>query len=106
MTHELDGVAVLLRRKDTLYPIFPAGDSDAIQWRFQDDRASFTVQGAFFSVKETVCVSGAHDGELRQFQVQLEEPGEERNLLDDRFIRLKRQVISDLNEHGEDLEIS
>ena len=36
----------------------------------------------------------------------LEEPGEERNLLDDRFIRLKRQVISDLNEHGEDLEIS
>ena len=74
-------MAVLLRRKDTLYPIFPAGDSDGIQWLFQDDRASFTVQGAFFNVKETVCVSGAHDGELRQFHVQLEEPGEDTELI-------------------------
>ena len=81
LTHELDGVAVLLRRKDTLYPIFPAGDSDAIQWRFQGNRASFTAQGAFFTVKETVCVSAAHDGELRQFQVQLEEPREDTELI-------------------------
>lgn len=36
----------------------------------------------------------------------LEEPGEERNLLDDRFIRLKRQVIFDLNENGKDMEKS
>lgn len=31
----------------------------------------------------------------------LEEPGEKRNLLDDRFIQLKRKIITDLNEAGQ-----
>lgn len=74
LTHALDGVALLLRRGETLYPIFPAQDSAQIQWRFQEDRGVLTAQGAFFTIKETVCVSAAHDGELRQFHIQLEEP--------------------------------
>ena len=74
LTHERDGVALLLRRGDTLYPIFPAGDSEELSWRFQEDRVTVTAQGAFFTVTATVCVSAAHDGEFRQFHIQLEEP--------------------------------
>lgn len=82
LTANQDGMALLIRRGETLYPVLPAGDcGQELHWKFQGDRATVSVQGTFFTVQETVCVSAAHNGELREFQIHLEERTEDMEVL-------------------------
>lgn len=82
LTNNRDGIAVMIRTGDQIVPVFPAGQcGDQLQWKFGGDRAEFRFQGAFFTAEETVCVSASHNGELRRFQIHLEELSEDQEVL-------------------------
>lgn len=78
LTANQEGVALLLRKENHVYPVFPTGQcGEQLQWQFQGDRSMLHFQGSFFDVEETICVNAGHDGELRSFRIHLEEAVEQ-----------------------------